>query len=231
MQSREPAHVLFPDGKFVWVHAEAQREKALVIEKKEKVRGTTKLSPLYKVKTISGNIQWVPEASLEEIKEEEKDMPPAYSSFSRVSLSFAFRELLVKEPSLLNKRVSSFPDQISANHIFNLFFEAQRDSRPHCIEEIKEAVEGLKELFLFSVHTSILYKEERPYYLTELHPNTEKILEACGLTHILRMFLVLPELQGSFQGTPEAFEQAIEYIKLFLLFLENNHHILLKREK
>lgn len=218
----------YKEGAMVIVSSDLHKEKGLVIEKKDKMRGTTKLSPVYKVKMMNGNTQWVPEAVLQEMNssfvEESAPMVP----WPKIYLSQSFKEILLQERREIKENVRKPNEKLSVREIFEMFGKYQTAAKPQNTEEIKEAVKGLKELFLFSVHTNILYKEEIEVYEKELYPDAEKILETYGLTHILRMLLSAQTIQKKIQCASEHSNHAMEYLKSFINFLDNNQKLVLE---
>ncbi|KAI5186787.1 hypothetical protein NEHOM01_1707 [Nematocida homosporus] len=290
--------LIWGEGKVVVVTMDGVSERGVIVERKEKVRGSMKVSAIYRVKMFSGALKWVPESALGEVEEERVKIGLGWP---RLCLFSVFRDLLLKERSVLDKNKIVFNclglnrdsnmyldgvgmcmsldsnsssssnsssnmsnkrescenndnlkdnpsrdnprDNLSSNgmgedevvvravyasgnsvgKILGLFEVALMELRPQGVEEVKEGVKGLMELFLFAVHTLILYREERMVYEKELYPDSDKILKYYGLTHLLRMLLVLPQLQGKIVGEAEHFEHAGEYLKALNDYLESNY--------
>ncbi|OAG31177.1 mortality factor 4-like protein 1 [Nematocida displodere] len=223
----------FSEGMTVFITTETIKEKAIIIEKKDKMRGSTKLSPIYKIKTLNGLVRWIPESNIQ-LYEETCTAPPAPAQplvhpWPKLSLMTPLREILFEE----KRQMQTYTEpvfSVSADEIFNMFFEYGREIKPHCAEEIKEATLGLKELFLFTTHTRALYPEERPHYTKHLYPQGElAILKAYGLPHILRMILVLPEIHSKLELSNDLSAYILDYVKAFIEFLEDNYTKMIQR--
>jgi len=220
--SKAAAKAFFAEGQNVLVSIDLRKEKGFIIEKKEKIRNNAKPVPLYKVKTITGITKWVTDIALEPLHDPSAQAASISSSLqasAKIVLSDALKEILLKDKN----RVALAPKvKVPAEKIFDMYLVSQSALKPHSVEEIKEAVLGLKEMFVFFVHTSLLAKEERLYYEKNLYSNPDKVLKAYGIGHILRMLASFHRIQQKLQATPDVLEHIIEYLKSFTSFLETN---------
>ncbi|KAH9386953.1 mortality factor 4-like protein 1 [Nematocida major] len=228
MLNEKTAKTILTEGKKVLVVTDSLKELGIILEKKDKPVGASSILTIYKVKTAGGQTKWVPSTALEaadsSVLEEGSELG---APWPKIELSEEYQELLMCEKAAMAAYKEPLPVEISADEIFSLFYSAQLEQKPHSIEEIKEVVKGFKEIFLYTVHTCILYKEERAFYEEYLYPKTTKILQTFGLTHVLRMLLVLHRVQASLGLSKEYIEYMGEYIKVFLQFLQTQQSHLL----
>ncbi|KAI5181965.1 hypothetical protein NEOKW01_2113 [Nematocida sp. AWRm80] len=227
----------YEEGAIVNIKIGLEKEKGLIIERKERQKTKTKSHSMYKIKTMGGNIKWVSESSIYKIEpeqESEKTERPtiilSHVPWPRLILSSKYRQILVQEKSQMHKYKRPAKPSMSAKEIFTYFYNETIKEKPQLTEEIKEAVQGLKELFLHSVHTQILYKQERAYYIANLAMDPSSILDTYGLTHILRMMLSLRQIQAQIRLGKEYMDHAGDYLKLFISFLECKQEMLLPQD-
>ncbi|KAI5190651.1 hypothetical protein NECID01_1092 [Nematocida sp. AWRm77] len=239
---REEAKRKFLVGDSVIVLENTKKEKGLIIERKEKVRGNTKLGFICRLKLLSGQTKWVPETSLSretaevmcEFIEPYGVLPKIHLAPSlwialgedqkNVQISKNREEKCAEDTSNGHKeqRVSErhVLQRTSAEKVLLLFYQSQIELKPQAVEEVKEAVQGLKDLFVLAVHKTILYKEEREAYVaSKLRP--EQILETYTGMHVLRMLASLDSLGGLIGVNAEIAEHITEYAKLLAGFLED----------
>ncbi|KAI5192161.1 hypothetical protein NEMIN01_1854 [Nematocida minor] len=227
MLNEKTAKTILTEGKKVLITTEALKEMGVILEKKDKPRGVSNVHTIYKVKTVSGQTKWVSAASLETVDTALLGEATGLGvAWPKIVLPPAYRDLLTEEKNAMRSYKEPPSGRMSAEEVFNLFYDVQAEQRPHCVEEIKEAVKGFKEMFLYSVHTCILYKEERAYYEEYLYPATSKILQTYSLTHILRMLLIIRRIMPTLNLTKEHAEYIGEYIKLFIVFLQTHQESL-----
>ncbi|KAI5162094.1 mortality factor 4-like protein 1 [Nematocida ausubeli] len=228
MFNEKTAKTILTEGKKVLITTNAQKEIGIILEKKEKATESANTITIYKVKTAAGLIKWVSLAALEtldtSIMSEETDLEIVWP---KITLSSAFQELLVQEKETMPLYKEPPAVNLSADEIFTMFYNSEVYIKQQSVEEIKEILKGFKEVFLYCVHTCILYKEERAFYEEYLYPKTTKILQTYGLTHILRMLLIMRRVQPTLNLSREHMEYMGECIRSFLFFLQMHESSLL----
>lgn len=229
MLNEKTTNTILTEGKKVLITTETLKEAGVIVEKKDKPRGSSNTHTIYKVKTQSGQIKWVSAASLKTIDTNTHAESAGIGIvWPQTVLLPEYKNLLYDEKVAMRTYKEPSPTNMPAEEIFKLFYNSQIQIKPHCVEEIKEAIKGFKEIFLYCVHTCVLYKEERAYYEEYLYPNTAKILQTYGITHVLRMLLILRRVLPSLNLMKENAEYMGEYIKLFLAFLQSHKDSLIE---
>lgn len=229
MLNEKTSNTILTEGKKVLITTEKNKEEGIIVEKKDKPRGSSSTHTIYKVKTHNGQIKWVSAASLETVDTDQHLQSEGIGVlWPQPVLLPEYKKLLYDEKDTMRTYKEPSTVNISAEEVFKMFYNLQIEARPHCVEEIKEVIKGFKEIFLYSVHTCILYKEERAYYEEYLYPNTSKILHTYGITHVLRMLLILRRILPSLNLPKENIEHMGEYFKHFLVFLQTHKASLIK---
>lgn len=202
------------------------KEEGIVIDKKEKTRGNIKLSPLYKIKTVSGSMRWVSETALSTAYSTQHCIENGANSipWPFFPISPTLKEILKKEKATMRAYIRPPKYKMSAEMIFEQFHRETKEKKTYGPEEEKEVICGLKELFLYTLHTFCLYKEEHSYYKTKAYPEgPEHILQTYGLPQIIRFIVSLYRLEEKVELSVDFAGYLIEYLKLFVDFIERNH--------
>ncbi|EIJ87752.1 hypothetical protein NEPAR06_0615 [Nematocida parisii] len=230
MLNEKTAKTVLTEGKKVLIVRGTEKEAGVILEKKEKETESSNVITIYKVKTNTGVIKWVSLSALElldtSLLSEETDFEIIWP---RIDLLPSYQELLIQEKESMAMYKEPPAISLSADEIFSMFYDAQISAKQQCAEEIKEVVKGFKEIFLYCVHTCILYKEERAFYEEYLYPKTTKILQTYGITHILRMLLILRRIHSTLNLSREHMEYIGEGIRTFLLFLQTHEIFLIPK--